>query len=413
MTEERDVAYIDSLKNILLSSEETAKTASDNERALLALGEFARAWFKLFAITNLDASTDSAYSLLQYRLNKIRLGDEFDEQNVRDAIIGRGVFASADSSNNGGGVFSDGYSFLLANERKILDENLMLYLDDLAQKYDDFAEKGLLFLRVGTTSSFVREFLYDKINERLLISLDQGRCYEYDKVPGYAVLGMMQSESVGRFFNSEIKGGGYKFVELARSKFEEVKSRVVEDCYLRLNDGLEMGLNSILRRVDYDFKSCREKLRRIYGHAFDCALYALEAKLMYTKISVPVAKVLRWQSLEMRELNRIIDQLNQKVKASVGEPEIPRRNSVLTLTEDMRDFFALALATAKYDEEVARKLMAYDVTDYETTIEPYFKLYLAEVEKSSVPKDGSRETEKKNRRRIIRERAETIPDATV
>lgn len=313
MSEEGDLSYLDSLESILLSSEASAKTASDNGRALLALGEFARAWFKLFAIAREGALTDSAYPLLRYQLNKIRLGDEFDERNVRDAIIGRGVFAPVDGSGNDGDAPSDGYSFLSADERKILDENLMLYLGGLSQRREDFSGKGLLFLWTRTSSSLVRELLYDKINERLLVSLDRGRCYGYDKVPGYVVFGMLQSRSVGQFFISEISGAGYKYVELAQSKFDEVKARVVEDCYLRLTDGLEKGLESILRREGYDFKACREKLSRIYGHAFDCALYSLEAKLMYTKVSVPVAKVLRWQALEMKEMNRIIDQLSQKV----------------------------------------------------------------------------------------------------
>jgi len=79
-----------------------------------------------------------------------------------------------------------------------------------------------------------------------------------------------------------------------------------------LNDDLEKGLVSVLRREDYDFKAAREKLARIYGHVFDCAMYSYEATLTYASISVPMVKVLRWQALELKEMSRTLERLKQK-----------------------------------------------------------------------------------------------------
>lgn len=307
----KDWRYVDGLKSKMLASEEAAKSTSDNERALAALGEFARTWFRLYAIEKEDSEINSAYSLLQKHLSEVRPGDEFDERNVRDEILGRGVFAPKDGGADNGQT-SDGYSYLTADERKILDASLMTYLEDMSTRRACLSGKSLRYVWTRMASSLVHELLYDKYAERLLVCLDRGRYYEYAKVPGYVVFGLIRAESAGKFFGTEISGGGYEYSELKRDAFDEIKSQAVENGYLRLNDYLEKGLDSVLRREDYDFKASRNMLRRIYGHVFDCAMCSYEAILMYAKISVPMAKVMRWQALEMKEMHRTIELLERQ-----------------------------------------------------------------------------------------------------
>jgi len=304
--------YVDGLKDKLLSCEETAKTTSDNQIALAALGEFARTWIRLYLAVNPDAELEDLYSPLQDRLNGIRVGDEFDRWHVREAILKRGVFAPKEAGSVDSQASCTDYSYLTADERKSLDAALLAYHEELLPQCKMLSGKSLGLVWKRVESSLVQEWLYDKYGKKLFVRLVRDRYYEYADVPGHVAFGLLQAESAGRFFGPMISGGGYDCKNLPREAYEEIRSRAVEDCYLRLNDDLEKGLVSVLRREDYDFKAAREKLARIYGHVFDCAMYSYEATLTYASISVPMVKVLRWQALELKEMSRTLERLKQK-----------------------------------------------------------------------------------------------------
>ncbi len=56
-----------------------------------------------------------------------------------------------------------------------------------------------------TRSSFVRRICYDRNNTYMLINLS-GTFYHYCEIDGETVAGLLHAESIGGFFNANIKG---------------------------------------------------------------------------------------------------------------------------------------------------------------------------------------------------------------
>jgi KTSC domain len=56
-----------------------------------------------------------------------------------------------------------------------------------------------------TRSSFIRRVCYDKRERYMLISLN-GTYYHYCNIPESTVAALMNSDSMGRFFNAQVKG---------------------------------------------------------------------------------------------------------------------------------------------------------------------------------------------------------------
>jgi hypothetical protein len=56
-----------------------------------------------------------------------------------------------------------------------------------------------------TRSSFIRRVCYDKGERYMLISLN-GTYYHYCNIPQSTVVALMSSDSMGRFFNAQVKG---------------------------------------------------------------------------------------------------------------------------------------------------------------------------------------------------------------
>jgi hypothetical protein len=56
-----------------------------------------------------------------------------------------------------------------------------------------------------TRSSFIQRVCYDHANEYMLISLN-GTYYHYCEIDGGTVSALMTAESMGRYYNSSIKG---------------------------------------------------------------------------------------------------------------------------------------------------------------------------------------------------------------
>jgi hypothetical protein len=56
-----------------------------------------------------------------------------------------------------------------------------------------------------TRSSFVRRICYDRGNSYMLISLN-GTYYHYCEIDGATVAGLLHGDSIGRFYNANIKG---------------------------------------------------------------------------------------------------------------------------------------------------------------------------------------------------------------
>ena len=54
-------------------------------------------------------------------------------------------------------------------------------------------------------SSFVRRACYDRGNSYMLINL-RGIYYHYCEIDGETVAGLLNADSIGRFFNANIKG---------------------------------------------------------------------------------------------------------------------------------------------------------------------------------------------------------------
>ena len=58
-----------------------------------------------------------------------------------------------------------------------------------------------------TRSSFIERVCYDKANQYLIIRL-KGTYYHYCELPQSAVDALMSVESMGRYYNANIKGSG-------------------------------------------------------------------------------------------------------------------------------------------------------------------------------------------------------------
>jgi hypothetical protein len=56
-----------------------------------------------------------------------------------------------------------------------------------------------------TRSSSVKRICYDRLNSYMLIDLN-GTYYHYCEIDGETVAGLMHAESVGKFFNTNVKG---------------------------------------------------------------------------------------------------------------------------------------------------------------------------------------------------------------
>jgi KTSC domain len=54
-------------------------------------------------------------------------------------------------------------------------------------------------------SSFVKRICYDRSNSYMLINLN-GTYYHYCEIDGETAIGLLHAESVGRFFNANIRG---------------------------------------------------------------------------------------------------------------------------------------------------------------------------------------------------------------
>lgn len=318
---DKRLEYIKELTEKIISAEDTAKSETDNRKALVALGVFARNWFRLYCSVHSSASTDMEHSRLteeglarlEDRMNRIRVGDEFDRRNIHDALLNSGVFSIELLECMDNLSACEAYSFFTADELEVFDAQLFRYYKDLSLKQKVKAGNKLNVVRMRVRSTAVDEVIYDKINGRLLIHLHKDRYQEYKSVPGYVVWGLVQAESCGRFFGAEICGSGFEYNNINRTRYDKVREQSLEDCYLKWNVDIDAVFDSVLRRTAYDFKACRNGLRLIYGHVFDCALYTLEAKLMYAEIRVPMAKVLRWQTLEMKEMQKELNRLDRKI----------------------------------------------------------------------------------------------------
>jgi hypothetical protein len=56
-----------------------------------------------------------------------------------------------------------------------------------------------------TRSSFIRRVCFDKTKSYMIISLD-GTYYHYCSIPSNTVDALLEADSMGRFFNAEVKG---------------------------------------------------------------------------------------------------------------------------------------------------------------------------------------------------------------
>src|SRR4030088_2915955 len=57
----------------------------------------------------------------------------------------------------------------------------------------------------GTGSSFIRRICFDKAKSNMVISLN-GTYYHYCSIPASTVEALMDANSMGRFFNAQVKG---------------------------------------------------------------------------------------------------------------------------------------------------------------------------------------------------------------
>lgn len=63
-------------------------------------------------------------------------------------------------------------------------------------------------------SSNIKRWKYDADQEVLTVEFNYGAQYSYDGVPQRVIDVMAKAESTGKYFNSRIKQGGYKFTKL-------------------------------------------------------------------------------------------------------------------------------------------------------------------------------------------------------
>jgi hypothetical protein len=68
--------------------------------------------------------------------------------------------------------------------------------------------------RVGVNSSDLASVGYDAASKTLEIEFRSGALYEYRDVPAYVHANLMSATSHGRFFNQQIRNGGYVCIRL-------------------------------------------------------------------------------------------------------------------------------------------------------------------------------------------------------
>lgn len=62
-----------------------------------------------------------------------------------------------------------------------------------------------MFIKVKVTSSAIENVSYDKDTQTLRLEFKQGTEYDYPNVPENEFNGLVKAESVGKYFNSNIK----------------------------------------------------------------------------------------------------------------------------------------------------------------------------------------------------------------
>src|SRR5262245_3724385 len=96
--------------------------------------------------------------------------------------------------------------------REILSVLLIVFMCPTARAESVYVKyRGPVDLRpftcTNTVSSFVNRICYDKANSYMLILLN-GTWYHYCEIDARTVAALIDAESVGRFYNANIKGTG-------------------------------------------------------------------------------------------------------------------------------------------------------------------------------------------------------------
>ena len=80
-----------------------------------------------------------------------------------------------------------------------------MYADCAPVKYRETCVELSKLDCTATQSSFVHQVCYDGKNEYMVVLLKETR-YHYCSIPKEVVMALIQAESVGRFYNANIKG---------------------------------------------------------------------------------------------------------------------------------------------------------------------------------------------------------------
>jgi hypothetical protein len=80
-----------------------------------------------------------------------------------------------------------------------------VWAESVAVKYDGLVDLKPFECQNITRSSFIQRVCYDRSNQYMLINLN-GTYYHYCAIDPQTVLALQTAESIGRFFNANIKG---------------------------------------------------------------------------------------------------------------------------------------------------------------------------------------------------------------